>query len=90
MRHYYDISQLLDHPDVTAFISTPEYQARKKKRFRTGDNLIIGENEAFLLSDPEIRDQYALAYEATASLYFNEQIPFDAILNKIQAQIERL
>jgi len=90
MRHYYDISQLLGHPDVTAFIDTPEYQERKKVRFRTGDNLNISKNEAFLLSNPATRDQYALAYEATASLYFNEQIPFYSILDKIQAQIEKL
>jgi len=30
LRHYYDISQLLDHPEVTAFIGTPEYHARKR------------------------------------------------------------
>lgn len=90
MRHYYDISQLLGHPDVVAFIGTPEYQERKKVRFRAGDNLNISENEAFLLSDPATRDQYALAYQATASLYFDDQVPFDVVLEKIQSQIERL
>ena len=90
MRHYYDISQLLDHPDVAAFIGTPEYQERKKVRFRTGDNLIISENEAFLLSDPATRDQYALAYQVTASLYFNDQIPFDTILDRIHTHIQAL
>jgi len=90
MRHYYDISQLLDHPEVAAFIGTPEYQVRKEVRFRTNDNLIIAENEAFLLTDPATRDQYALAYQATAPLYFNEQVPFDAILDKIQSQIDNL
>lgn len=30
LRHYYDISQLLSHPDVIAFIGSPEYMARKK------------------------------------------------------------
>jgi hypothetical protein len=90
MRHYYDISQLLGHPDVAAFIGTPEYQERKKVRFRAGDNLNISENEAFLLSDPATRDQYALAYQATASLYFDDQVPFDVVLEKIQSQIERL
>jgi len=90
MRHYYDISQLLQHPDVTAFIDTPEYQKQKKVRFRTGDNLNISENEAFLLSDPATRDQYALAYQATASLYFNDQTSFDTILDRIQVQIDKL
>jgi len=90
LRHYYDISQLLDHPDVTAFIGTPEYHARKKQRFRKDDNLIIAENDAFLLSDPKTREQYTLAYQATASLYFGEQIPFDTILGKIQKQMDEL
>lgn len=90
MRHYYDISQLLDHPDVTDFIGTPEYHARKEVRFRTSDNLNIAENEAFLLSDPATREKYALAYQATASLYFGVQIPFDTIQEKIRSRIEML
>lgn len=90
LRHYYDISQLLEHPDVITFIGTPEYQARKKHRFRKDDNLIIAENEAFLLSDPETREQYTLAYQATASLYFGEQIPFNVILKKIQDHMGKL
>jgi hypothetical protein len=71
-------------------IGTPEYQEQKKVRFRTGDNLNISENEAFLLSDPATRDQYALAYQATASLYFSDQIPFDTILDRVQTHIEAL
>ncbi len=90
LRHYYDISQLLDHPDVISFIGTPQYHTRKKQRFRKDDNLIILENEAFLLSDPATREKYTLAYQATASLYFGEQIPFDTILGKIQSQISKL
>jgi hypothetical protein len=90
LRHYYDISQLLDHPDVIAFIGTPEYPARKEHRFRKEDNLNITKNEAFLLSDPATRKQYTLAYQATASLYFNEQIPFETIMGKIQEWIDRL
>lgn len=90
LRHYYDIAQLLEHPDVTTFIGTPKYHERKKHRFRKDDNLIIAENEAFLLSDPEVREQYTLAYQATASLYFGELIPFDAILEKIQKHIGEL
>jgi Nucleotidyl transferase AbiEii toxin, Type IV TA system len=90
LRHYYDISQLLDHPDVIAFIGTPEYHARKKKRFRKDDNLKIAENEAFLLSDVATREQYTLEYQKTASLYFNEQIPFEEFLGKIRGQIEKL
>lgn len=90
LRHYYDISQLLDHPDVTAFIGTPDYHARKEHRFRSNDNLVIAENEAFLLSDTAIREQYTLAYRATAALYFGGQPSFEAILAKIQEWIDRL
>jgi hypothetical protein len=90
LRHYYDIGQLLDHPDVAAFIGTPEYHARKRQRFRKDDNLIIAENEAFLLSDTSTRAQYALAYQAMASLYFGGQPPFDTILAKIRERIESL
>lgn len=90
LRHYYDISQLLDHPDVTAFIGTPAYHARKEQRFRKDDNLIIADNEAFLLSDAATREQYTLTYQATAPLYFGGQPPFDAILAKIQEWIDRL
>lgn len=90
LRHYYDISQLLDHPDVTAFIGTPEYHTRKEQRFRKGDKLIISENEAFLLADPATREQYALAYQATAPLYFSGQPDFGSILDKIGKQIDKL
>lgn len=90
LRHYYDISQLLGHPDVAAFIGTPKYHARKEQRFRKDDNLIIAENEAFLLSDATTREQYTLAYQATAPLYFGGQPLFESILAKILEQIDRL
>ena len=90
LRHYYDISQLLDHPDVTAFIGTPEYHTRKKQRFREDDNLIIAENEAFLLFNTATREEYTLAYQTTAPLYFGGQPPFEAILAKIREWIDRL
>jgi len=90
LRHYYDISQLLDHPEVAAFIGTPEYHARKEHRFREGDNPIIADNEAFRLSDSAIRERYALAYQATASLYFSGQPPFDVVLEKIHDWINEL
>lgn len=90
LRHYYDISQLLDHPEVTAFIATPEYHTRKEQRFRKDDKLIIAENEAFLMSDSATREQYALAYQATAPLYFGRQPDFEGIIEKIGKQIDKL
>jgi hypothetical protein len=90
MRHYYDLSQLLDHPDVQSFIGTEEYHQRKKERFRKADNLKIVENEAFLLSDSETRELYQRAFETTRPLYFGEIPSFDDILGKIQSQIAEL
>jgi len=75
---------------VTAFIGTTKYKQRKETRFRKGDNLNIAENEAFLIRDPETRQQYTAAYQNTAGLYFETQIPFEAILQKIQNHIDQL
>lgn len=90
MRHYYDVYCLLDMPDVQKFIGTAEYLAHKKKRFRTGDNLVIAENEAFLLRDKKTREQYAGAYRQTPRLYYAGQPPFDEILKRVQEWAEQL
>lgn len=44
MRHYYDIYELLDRPDVQTFIGTEAYKAHKAKRFRKADNQNIAQN----------------------------------------------
>ncbi len=90
LRHYYDLSQLLDHLLVKEFIGTKEYHARKKIRFRTGDNLNISENEAFLLSDPKVRKQFSETFLSTTSLYYAGQPTFEEILGRIQSTIENL
>ncbi len=90
LRHYYDLSQLLEHPDVQAFIGTEKYHKRKAIRFRAADNQNIAENEAFLIRDPEVRELYRNAFQATQSLYFDEQPAFDVIIEKIQAQLGEL
>ncbi len=90
LRHYYDISLLLNHPEVIAFIGTAKYQERKRQRFRKDDNLIIADNEAFLLSDPKTMKQYTIAFQSTASLYFDKQVSFHGILEKIQQHIGKL
>ncbi len=49
MRQYYDVSCLLDTPDVLKFIGSEEYLAHKEKRFPKADFVIpVSENEAFL------------------------------------------
>lgn len=90
MRHYYDVYCLLDMPEVQKFIGSSEYLAHKKKRFRTGDNPVIAENEAFLLNDPAVRAQYAEAYARTPRLYYAGQPPFEDILAQIRSWVERL
>jgi len=90
MRHYYDLSRLLDNYDVQNFIGTEQYHQRKKERFGKADNLNITENEAFLLSDPGTRELYRGAFEKTQPLYFGEKPSFQNILKKIRSQIERL
>ena len=59
-------------------------------RFPKADNLDIASNEAFLLSDPEVRRLYARKYEETQGLYYTGQVPFDAILECIALHIARL
>jgi len=90
MRHYYDVYCLLETPEVQKFIGTPDYLAHKKRRFRAGDNLVIAENEAFLLNDKKTREQYAEAYGRTPRLYYAGQPPFDKILSHIREWAEKL
>ena len=90
MRHYYDISQLLEHSDVLNFIGTDKYHQRKQTRFRTGDNLNIAENEAFILSDTGTREIYRDAFQRTLSLYHGEKPDFDKVLSKIHESIDSL
>lgn len=90
MRHYYDLAQLLDHADAQSFIGTPEYHERKEIRFRTDDNLNIAENDAFLIADPAVREEYERAFQKTLPLYYGNQPTFKDILARIQASIDQL
>lgn len=90
MRHYYDVYCLLQTPAVQAFIGTQEYQSHKIKRFRQGDNLVIQENEAFKLSNPIIRKEYAVAYQKSRNLYYKGQPNFDEMMRVIQSYAHTL
>lgn len=90
MRHYYDIYRLLQRPEVQAFIGSDAYKAHKEKRFRSGDNPVIAENQAFILSDPATRRLYNEAYIASTALYYGEKPSFDGVLNEISAWAGRL
>lgn len=90
MRHYYDVYALLRRPEVQAFIGTEAYNAHKAKRFRSGDNPNIAQNEAFILSNPETREAYAKAFAESSVLYFGEKPTFEQVLEEISKWIDRL
>jgi hypothetical protein len=90
LRHYYDVYCLLDDPSVQKFIGTPQYAERKRQRFRSGDNIDIASNEAFALSDREVRALFEAEYLKTAALYFKGQVPLADILMRIQKNPDRL
>jgi Nucleotidyl transferase AbiEii toxin, Type IV TA system len=91
MRQYYDVSRLLLREDVQAFIGTREYQDHKAERIRGKDNEIpLAENEAFLLSDSKLRNNFAVRYAKTASLYYKGQPPFNELLDIIHRNLHKL
>lgn len=90
MRHYSDVAQLLGEERVLKFIGTKDYIYHKQKRFRAADEQDISMNEAFILSDSEVKDLYKDAYQRSATLYYKEQISFDEILVKIHQYIDKL
>ena len=90
MRHYYDVYELLQRPEVQQFIGTDAYKAHKQARFRQDDNQNIKENEAFLLSNAETKALYADAYDRSSDLYYGDQPSFEEILTKIQELIDKL
>ena len=90
LRHYYDLYCLLESTEVLAYIGTPAYHARKQERFPAADNQHIPSNEAFLLSQPEVRVLYTARYKETSGLYYAGQVPFDDLLAHIHLHLQRL
>ncbi len=87
LRHYYDVYCLLQLDEIQAFMKDPAYQERKKQRFRTGDELVIASNPAFILKDADERKRFAAEYRRTQALYYQGQPDFDAILARIGENI---
>jgi predicted nucleotidyltransferase component of viral defense system len=83
MRHYYDVYRLLQRPEVQAFIGTAAYNNHKARRFRAGDNQVIAQNEAFILSDTDTRKSYEEAYNKTSALYYAGKPSLDEIIQEI-------
>ena len=90
LRHYYDIYCLLAQPEVLAFIGTPEYEARKRQRFRSADEIVIARNPAFILRDRATREVFAAEYTRSAALYYQGQPPFEDVLGRIREHVARL
>jgi predicted nucleotidyltransferase component of viral defense system len=83
LRHYYDLYCLLGEASVQEFIGTSNYFSHKEKRFRSEEqNLRV--NEAFVLSDPEIKQTYSEHYNSNQTLYYNNRPTFDQILERIR------
>jgi hypothetical protein len=90
LRHYSDVYSLLDIDAVQKFIGTEKYEERKKQRFRSGDELCVAKNPAFLFKDKEKYKILEKEYLSTASLYYAGQIPLANIVDKIKQYIDRL
>lgn len=91
MRQYYDVHCLLNCKEVQDFLGTPEYLAHKKERFSSGDlSTPINKNEAFLLSNPEMRKDFTKRYIKTKALYYRGQPDFEDVLATIQKNIDKL
>jgi hypothetical protein len=91
MRQYYDVYCLLGRQEVQAFTGSEAYLQHKAKRFPAADRAIpIAQNQAFLLDDPAVRDDYRRRYERTAAIYYRGQPPFDELLSRIKNNVDRL
>jgi len=91
MRQYYDVYCLLGNDDVLKFIDTPEYETHKAGRFPTADLQIpITENEAFLLTNEDLRSRFRKRYKNTASLYYKGQPDFDELFIRLKVFLHKL
>ncbi len=90
MRQYYDVYSLLNIERVLTFIGTKEYEEYKIVKFKKDLDIPIQENQAFLLSDSTLKEQFKVRYEATSALYYNGQPPFEELLERLHSQLHRL
>ena len=82
-RHYYDIYYLLSNSEVRNFIGTEDYKAYKKKCFRRADSSVLAENEAFLMTDPKVREIYARVFEGPNNLFYRPRPSFEQVMETI-------
>jgi hypothetical protein len=79
----------LDLPEVQSFIGTAEYIDYKKERFGS-DDIVVKGCEGFKLSNIDEYELFKKNYEKSAPLYYQGQVPFDEILEKIKKHLPYL
>jgi hypothetical protein len=62
-------------------------QDRKIQRFRSGDEIVIAQNPAFVLERPNERQLFAQEFKKTKALYYQGQPDFKDVLERIQDSI---
>lgn len=90
LRHYYDVYCLLESSEIQEFMKTTVYQERKVERFRSGDELVIAKNPAFVLSDSAQKNLFAREYRKSAALYYQGQPDFDHVLGRISKYLDSM
>lgn len=90
MRQYYDVAELLKNEMVNEFIGTNEYKEHVTLRFPNADMQVpLPINEAFLLNDPKVLDDFANRFEQTKGLYYKGQPNFKEIIEIIRENASR-
>lgn len=90
LRHYYDVYCLLEMQEVKDFLDSPAYHARKQQRFRSGDELVIAKNPAFVLSNPVQKEVFGREYKKSSALYYQGQPDFDQLMARIKKYIHKM
>jgi len=82
---------LLKDREVLDFIGNDEYHQHKENRFPKEDfEIPVKENQAFLLDDRDLRNDFKKRYEETASQYHKGQPAFEELLSIIELYAEKL
>nr|WP_167492161.1 nucleotidyl transferase AbiEii/AbiGii toxin family protein [Leptospira koniambonensis] len=89
-RHYYDVYKLLEMKEVQDFIGTDKYKSHKENRFRNGDEKDLTKNDAFILSNPDMRKKIEERSETTKALYYGEMPSLTSIIERLRAYLKEL
>lgn len=88
LRHYYDVYCLLALDEIQDFMRQPAYATRKAQRFRTGDEQVIAKNPAFLFTDSDLLERFTQEFQNTSSLYYQEQLNFPELIQRIHENLD--